>query len=256
MFFLFFSIVFTNCSLTRGLLGTRRFPSRSPAVDPRSVSDSSEHSPILVDFYERYLVDQDSSAFIKITSERYTVATLQRLAIWGKRMTRRAAVLALGFLAEYETNSILGRALLDRDRGVRTLAETAIRNIWLRVGNESQRQFLRAIQRLNNAKRYEDAAVKATSLIHESPWLAEAWNLRGFACFHSGDFEAAIRDCHQALEINPYHFAAATGMGHSYLKQSNLVAALEAYRRALRLNPNLEDVRAQVVKLQRTLRED
>lgn len=220
------------------------------------MSNTSRQGPLLVDFYERYLVDQDSAAFIKSTSGRYTVATLERLAIWGRRMSRRAAVLGLGFLADYESNSVLGRALCDRDRGVRTLAETAIRNVWRRVGAQSQRQLLGAIQRLNNTKRYDEAIAQATSLIHESPWLAEAWNQRGFASFHNGDFEAAIRDCHQALEINPYHFAAASGMGHSYLRQNNLIAALEAYRRALRLNPNLEDVRAQVVKLQRTIRED
>ena len=66
----------------------------------------------------------------------------------------------------------------------------------------------------------------------------------------------AIRDCHQALEINPYHFTAAAGMGQCYLLQDNPVAALEAFRRALRLNPGMEEVRAQVVRLQRSLKED
>ncbi|HEX6963418.1 MAG TPA: tetratricopeptide repeat protein, partial [Lacipirellula sp.] len=60
--------------------------------------------------------------------------------------------------------------------------------------------------------------------------------------------------CHQALEINPYHFKAAAIMGQAYEKQHNLVAALEAYRRALRLNPNMEEVRARVIQLQRALK--
>ena len=67
---------------------------------------------------------------------------------------------------------------------------------------------------------------------------------------------AAIRDCHQALEINPYHFTAAAGMGQCYLLQDNPVAALEAFRRALRLNPGLEEVRTQVVRLQRSRKQD
>jgi hypothetical protein len=38
--------------------------------------------------------------------------------------------------------------------------------------------------------------------------------------------------------------------------QHNPVAALESFRRALRLNPSLEEVRAQVVRLQRSLKKD
>jgi tetratricopeptide (TPR) repeat protein len=71
-----------------------------------------------------------------------------------------------------------------------------------------------------------------------------------------GDYEASIRDFHQTLEINPYHFCAAAGMGTCYLKQRNPLAALQAFRRALRLNPALEDVRAHVIHLQRSLNEE
>jgi hypothetical protein len=38
--------------------------------------------------------------------------------------------------------------------------------------------------------------------------------------------------------------------------QDNPVAALEAFRRALRLNPGLEEVRTQVVRLQRSRKQD
>jgi hypothetical protein len=38
--------------------------------------------------------------------------------------------------------------------------------------------------------------------------------------------------------------------------QDNPIAALEAFRRALRLNPGLEEVRAQVVRLQRSLKRE
>ncbi|KKL27850.1 hypothetical protein LCGC14_2381040, partial [marine sediment metagenome] len=53
------------------------------------------------------------------------------------------------------------------------------------------------------------------------------------------------------LEINPYHFPAATSMGQSYLELGNPVSALESFRRALRLNPDLEGIRVQVVRLAR-----
>ena len=67
----------------------------------------------------------------------------------------------------------------------------------------------------------------------------------------SAKFAETIRDCHEALELNPYHFIAATHMGRAYLELGNPVSALECFRRALRLNPDLEGVRLQVVRLAR-----
>ena len=40
-------------------------------------------------------------------------------------------------------------------------------------------------------------------------------------------------------------------MGRAYLELGNPVSALECFRRALRLNPDLEGVRLQVVRLAR-----
>lgn len=213
-------------------------------------------SPVLVAFYNRYLGNCDSPLFVKRTARRYTAATLERLAASGDHITRRAAILALSMSGDYSSNAVLGRALVDRDRGVRTIAENGIRELWCRVGSRQQRQTLRTIVDLNEHGRHAEAARLATQLIHESPWIAEAWCQRGTANYHLGQYDAAIRDCHQALEINPYHFTAAAGMGQCYLLLDNQLAALESFRRALRLNPGLEEVRAQVVRLQRAMKED
>ena len=40
-------------------------------------------------------------------------------------------------------------------------------------------------------------------------------------------------------------------MGHCYLELSDAIGALESFRRALRLNPDMEDVRGQVTFLER-----
>ena len=37
---------------------------------------------------------------------------------------------------------------------------------------------------------------------------------RAVARYNLGLFNESVRDCHEALEINPYHFVAATSMGH------------------------------------------
>ncbi len=211
-------------------------------------------TPALHGLYHQYLVDQDTARFSRQVAKRYTDGTLERLAIAGDRMARRAAVLALGLLADYNGNSTLGRALHDDDRGVRMLAETGIRQVWCRIGTTQHRKMLSAIVDLNTAGRFDDAIVRTTRLIEQAPWIAEGWNQRALALFSTGRFAESIHDCTQALEINPYHFGAATGMAQCHLKLNNRPQALECFRRALRLNPNLEGVRAHVLYLQRTLK--
>jgi tetratricopeptide (TPR) repeat protein len=218
------------------------------------MSNEAVRSPVLSELYQQYLVDQDTAAFVHRTTARYSVATLARLAAIGERLVRRAAVLALGYVADYESNATLGRALNDPDRGVRLLAENGIRALWCRVGDSGQRQRLARLMTLNNGQQAITALREATSLAREVPWLAEAWNQRAIAHFALNRYEESIRDCRQALEINPYHFGAAAGMGQCYLKIGNQPAALESFRRALGLNPELEGIRATVQQLERTLK--
>lgn len=207
--------------------------------------------PFLLVLYKQYLRHQDAARFARKVSNLYTMGTLERLARHAEHEVRRAAVLALGFLGDYAVNHTLGCALLDDDRTVRTIADSGIRTIWARAGTETERQELGVVMRLNAAQLHEEAVARATRLIERAPWIAEAWHQRAAAQAALGHRVEAIRDCHQALEINPYHFIAATSMGQCYLQLENPVLALECFRRALRLNPGLEGIRAQVTRLTR-----
>ncbi len=207
----------------------------------------------LAKLYQRYLEDEDSARLIRDVADRYTIGTLERLSAHPLRRTRRGAVLALGFTADYSSNSILGMRLRDDDRLVRMLAENGIRSLWQRCGNETDRALLRAIVRSNTSQRYRDALSQTTELIEQSPALPEAWNQRSMAYYHLGRYAEAIRDCRQALELNPYHFDAATEMGHAHLHLGKYRSALDSLRRALRLNPDLEGVRAGIHYLERSL---
>lgn len=219
------------------------------------MSRQKSQRPLLVNHYERYQLDQNIGSFIRRVSGRYTVGSLERLMSARDAMVRRGAVLALGRLADYRSNSILGRALSDLDRGVRILAENAIQQLWLRIGTTSQQRHLVSIGTQIEEREFDRAAQLSTALLEDAPWIAHAWYYRGKAFFQLGQHEAATRDCLQALEVNAYHFLAASMMGQAYVQLHDSVAALDSFRRALRLNPNMEDVRAQVIYLQRTLRD-
>src|SRR5687767_8939895 len=116
--------------------------------------------------------------------------------------------MALGMLGDYSHNANLGRALADRDRGVRLLADSGIRQLWRRDGNLRQQRALGSICRLNQNQQYAESIRAATELINEAAHFAEAWNQRAVGYFARGRFEDAANDCHQTLELNPYHFGA------------------------------------------------
>jgi tetratricopeptide (TPR) repeat protein len=162
--------------------------------------------------------------------------------------------MALGFLADFTSNTVLGRRLRDSDRGVRMLAENGLREIWCRDGSDSQQLWMRKLIRLNISKQSPVAIEQASLLIDEAPWFAEAWNQRAIAYYRVGRYAESVDDCSQTLELNPYHFAAAVGMANCYLQLNDGYAALECFRRALKLNPNLERVRTQAARLQKVLK--
>ena len=220
------------------------------------VPPEQPRTPKLDIFYHGYLGSQDTAGFIRDVARDYTVATLQRLVSHGKCESRRGGVLALGFLGTYDSNAVLGRALNDEDRVVRNLAEHGIRSLWQRAGTELQQQRLQQIIRLIASGNCRKAVRLATALVEQAPWFAEAWNQRAIAYHCLGRFAESVRDCSQALEINPYHFGAAIGMGHCYLSVNNRVSALESFRRAYRVNSNLEAVRLQVVRLEKLLKRE
>ncbi len=213
------------------------------------MNSDSTRPPLLLVLYQQYLDHQDSARFLQSVSERYATGSLERLVKHPNRWVRRAAVAALGMVGQYDANHTLGCAMLDDDRTVRTLAESGIRNLWVRAGNTSEREELGAILRFNAAQLHREALARATLLVERAPWFAEAWYQRAVAYAAIGRLVESIRDCFQALEINPYHFVAAAHMGYSYLQLDNPVSALECFRRALALNPGLEGVRAQVARL-------
>lgn len=216
-----------------------------------SVSDASRRRPLLEQFYQQYVEQQQTATFIMQVSATYLPGALERLAQYGSRTARRGAVLALGLVGGFESNAVLGEALNDADRGVRTFAENSLRSVWRRMGTGEQQQLLTAAIRANGARQFPTAIARSSELLEAAPWFAEAWNQRAIGYFGCGLFPESIADCHQALELNAYHFGAAAGIGGCYLQLGRPQLALESFRRALKLNPNLEGVRAQIAALER-----
>ena len=205
--------------------------------------------PRLASFFVDYLNDHDMAAFVDQVCRYYSQSTLIRLASSVQVDTRRAVALVLGFVGTYEVNSVLGNMLRDPDRSVRLYAEGSIKSVWPRDGIEGHRQQLCEIMRQIGNQRFADAVSLANNLLDENPLFAEARNQRAIALFALGEYQDAIEDGEIVLDLNPYHFGAAIGMGHAFLQLKEKDSAVVCFQHALQINPNLESVRRHLERI-------
>jgi len=183
----------------------------------------------------------------------YTEPTLERLLGSPDPVCRRAAVLALGLVGTMQSNDTLARRLYDDDGMARQLAGDALWAIWFRAGGRDHCERLQQIVAKDNGRTsLRDLDV----LISRTGDYAEAYNQRAILYYKLGEFRRAAADCETVLKLNPKHYGAAAGMAQCFLRLSRPKAALRAFREALEINPNLEDVEAAVKALEEMLGEN
>ena len=187
---------------------------------------------------------------------------------WGEVLAREAALQALKSpdVAERERGVVglarngrladapaLVAALRDRDESVREAAEQALWIVWSRSGNaQVDKLFARGLEEMNGG-RFDDGIATFTRVIELAPEFAEGWNKRATLYFITGEYRKSLADCDQVMKRNPAHFGALAGYGQIYLRLDDPEKALEYFKRALAVNPNMESVEAAVQVLERAI---
>ncbi len=105
------------------------------------------------------------------------------------------------------------------------------------------------------ARDFELALESFNALIALAPDLAEAWNKRATLFFLMEDYKASVADVKKTLALEPRHFGAIVGMGLIYDVLGDQAAALEAFRRGLKVNPHMPNIRKKSEQLARELKE-
>lgn len=212
----------------------------------------SQVRPTLLQSYRLFLEEQNRSAFIVAVSQRYTEGTLQRLYWMGDRVTRRAAILALGSLGTRHSSGTLGAALQDVDRGVRMVAEDGLKALWVRAAGPPAMYAVSRLMRLNAGQLYDIAADGAEELIAEYPLFAEAYHQLGVACMGVADYERAQVALERCFDLEPQHFVAAQRLARVLVTVGDPFAALQRLGDTLEIYPSLEPARLQLEQLRRS----
>jgi tetratricopeptide (TPR) repeat protein len=168
--------------------------------------------------------------------------------------TRAEAVVWIANRGTMADAPLLHERLRDESAFVRGFAEQGLWLLWSRSGDAGIDMMMAEAAEHLQASRYREAISILTEVIKQKPAFAEGWNRRATVYFLAGDLRRSIADCDEVLKRNPGHFGALAGLGQIHLQLKEEEKALEWFRRALEVNPNMVSVEMSVRMLEERLK--
>ena len=192
----------------------------------------------------------DAAALAHAVNVRWRPSEIIRLLKSETTDVRRVAALTLGMVGNLRCVPALPRALRDDDTQVNEMAEHGLWSIWFRSCNTAAADpFRQGVQALED-ERLDAAAACFERAIELDPEFAEGYDQLANTQYLQGVWEVSLSNYCQATARMPLHFGAVAGMGHVYTQLGLLPRAIQAYRHALRLNPNMDGVRQAIARLE------
>jgi tetratricopeptide (TPR) repeat protein len=161
----------------------------------------------------------------------------------------RVAAQCLGMVGNPTCCKPLVRALEHESEAVRRTAEDSLWNVWMRAGSDAGVARLAEGIGALREDRVQDAAALLAGLCAEEPEFAEAHHQFALALHTLDRLEEAETEYSQAVQLNPYHFAALAGLGHVAAQLGDYPAALRFYELGLAVNPDMPEIREVVPAL-------
>jgi tetratricopeptide (TPR) repeat protein len=127
--------------------------------------------------------------------------------------------------------------------------ENRIWAIWLASGSDTADLLMSRVKAAIEGKDARLAIQLLGSIIEIKPDYIEAWNRRATLFFALKDYGRAMADIQEVLNREPRHFGALAGLGMILEEVGENKQALEAYRKALAVNPHMQKIPEQVKAL-------
>ena len=120
--------------------------------------------------------------------------------------------------------------------------EARIWAIWLQTPSDTAALLMLRAKVAIDAQQTEVALKLLDAVIKLRPDYVEAWNRRATLYYLQNDYGRSLADIQQVLAREPRHFGALAGLGMIMQDLGDDKHALEAFRKALAINPHLEKV--------------
>jgi tetratricopeptide (TPR) repeat protein len=120
--------------------------------------------------------------------------------------------------------------------------EARIWAIWLQTPSDTAALLMMRAKAAMDAQQTDVALKLLDAVIKLRPDYVEAWNRRATLYYLRNDYTRSLSDIEQVLIREPRHFGALAGLGMIMQDIGDEKRALEAFRKALAVNPHLEKV--------------
>jgi tetratricopeptide (TPR) repeat protein len=122
------------------------------------------------------------------------------------------------------------------------LVEGRIWALWLASGSDTTDLLMSRVKSAMDNKDNALAIKLLDAVTRLKPDYVEGWNRRATLRFAEKDYGGSLADIREVLGREPRHFGALSGLGVIMQELGEDKLALEAFRRALAVNPNLQKI--------------
>jgi tetratricopeptide (TPR) repeat protein len=127
--------------------------------------------------------------------------------------------------------------------------EARIWAIWLQTPSDTAALLMARAKAAVDGQKIDIGIKLLDAVIKLRPDYIEAWNRRATLYYLQNDYGRSLADIQQVLVREPRHFGALAGLGMIMQDIGDEKRALDAYRKALAINPHLEKIPDQVKAL-------
>ena len=118
--------------------------------------------------------------------------------------------------------------------------EARIWAVWLQTPSDTAALLMVRAKAAMDAQKYDVALKLLDAVVKLRPDYVEAWNRRATVYYLQNDYQRSLEDIEQVLVREPRHFGALAGLGMIMQDLGDDKRALDAFRKALAVNPYLD----------------
>ena len=120
--------------------------------------------------------------------------------------------------------------------------EARIWALWLQTPSDTTALLMMRAKAAMDAQQTDVALKLLDAVVKLRPDYVEGWNRRATLYYLKNDYAHSLEDIEQVLVREPRHFGALAGLGMIMQDLGDEKRALDAFRKALAINPHLEKV--------------
>lgn len=120
--------------------------------------------------------------------------------------------------------------------------EARIWALWSQTSSDTTALLMQRAKAATDAKQLDVALKLLDAVIKLHPDYVEGWNRRATLYYMQNDYQHSLEDIEQVLVREPRHFGALAGLGLIMQELGDDKRALDAFRKALAINPHIEHI--------------